>query len=486
MVPAYTSETIRRPSARLGIGLLLAAATVVFVYFRYPDMHEWWPPSFHPLFWSAVGVGCLIGVAQVSLRFMPEAWLRRLPPLTRHRMHLPREGLGFLVIMIVCFVGASMTHSNPLMLVFAAMAGPFIVNGSVTYAMLKNMRVVRRPPKRAMVGELFSVELAVKNQSRILAAWLMTVQDEVRHASEALRASVLFTHVARRTETTGHYQLRLSHRGRYRYGPLQMFSRYPLGLVERSCSYRDGGETLVYPRIGRLTSFWKRRLIGATELIDAPQTQGGIFDDEFHHLREYRTGDNPRAIHWRSSARRNELIVRQYHQNREHDLVALVDLHGSDAATPMARRHVEQALSVLATLCWEHRRECRGASLTVVMVGRETWRWEASSASAGLDTLFDRLAVVAPATDNGFDAMLSSVLLQTGPSTRVVAVTTRTAEKSSNGSGVLNLRRTAAVQWLHIDDDVFRELVEFSDGSKGKNLKSQNTNPKQIPISIKD
>jgi uncharacterized protein (DUF58 family) len=461
MTPAYTSEAIERPWPRLGVAVLLGVATAVGVYFAFPIMHGWWPPSFYPLFWILMVSGCLFGVGQIALWFVPEQWLLRLPTISRHRMYLPREGAGYLIIMVVCFIGASMTHSNPLLLVFAAMAGPFIVNGSVTYAMLKNMRVNRRPPQRAMVGELFSVELSLQNQSPWMSAWLMTVQDEIHHAVDGLRASVLFTRVARRTEITGHYQLRLLNRGRYRFGPLQILSRYPLGLVERSYLDRQTGETLVYPRIGRLSPQWKRRLIGATELIDSPQTRVGIFDDEFHHLREYRAGDNPRAIHWRSSARRNELIVREYQQNREHDLVVLLDLHGSDAGGEAARRHIEQALSVLATLCWEHRRECRGASLTVVMAGRETWRWEASTASAGLDTLFDRLAVVSPALDTGFSAVLSTVLSQSGPSTRLVAITTRKESQPANGGN-----HSAAVQWLRIDDATFAELVEFPSAPK--------------------
>jgi uncharacterized protein (DUF58 family) len=240
-----------------------------------------------------------------------------------------------------------------------------------------------------------------------------------------------------------------------------MFSRYPLGLVERSCVYRDWGETLVYPRIGRLTPRWKRRLLGATELVDAPQTRAGMFDDEFHHLREYRSGDNPRAIHWRSSARRNELIIRQYHQNREHDVLVLVDLQGSESGPPAARRRVEQTLSVVATLCWEHRRECRGASLSAVLCGRETWRGEASSASAGLDTLFDHLAVAAPSLENGFAATFAHELGQVGPSTRVIAITMRSTIPT-NGDG-FDARRNASVQWLHINDELFAELLQFDD-----------------------
>lgn len=463
MTPESSSEIISRPAPRFGMTVLLVAVALVILYLAVPSMREDWPDAIHPLFWFTVGVAALFGVGQAVLPLVPRLWLRRLSSLSRHRMHIPREGLGYLIIMMVCFAGASMTHSNPLMLVFAAMAGPFIVNGSVTYAMLTNLRVTRLAPPRAMAGELFSVELVLQNRSRLISAWLMTVQDEVHHVSEGLRASVLFTRVARRSEATGHYQLRLSHRGRYRFGPLQVFSRYPLGLFERSCTFRDWAETLVYPRIGRLSPRWKRQLFGATELMETPQNRLGMFDDEFHHLREYRTGDNPRAIHWRSSARRNELIVREYQTNREHDLLLLVDLHIPEQARETDRRRIEQALSVVATLCWEHRRECRGASLTVVLAGRETWRWEASTASSGLDTLLDKLALAAAATDNHFSTTLSAELSHLGPTTRAVAVSTRSSPHVAAAGVLLDHLGGAGLQWLLIDDASYGGLITFDE-----------------------
>jgi uncharacterized protein (DUF58 family) len=440
MAPASIAEAISRPRPQVGLALLLAAAAMLGLYFAWPEDRLWWPATFYPLFWLAVVVTTLAGAAQVVWWLVPARWFRRLQEFSQHRvylpLHIPREGVGYLVIMIVCFVGASMTHSNPLMLVFAAMAGPFVVNGSVTYAMLKNIHAARRVPPRAMAGELFSVELTMTNPSRWLSAWLLTVQDEVHHPQTALRASVLFTRLGRRSETSGHYQLQLPHRGRYRYGPLRVLSRYPLGLVERSRMFRVFDETLVYPRIGRLTPRWKRRLLGAAELVDVPQPRDGVFDDEFHHLREYRWGDNPRAIHWRSSARRNELIVREYQPNREHNLLVLVDLYAPEPAAPGDLERVEQALSFVATLCWEHRRECRGASLFVLMAGREVWRFEASTASAGLEALLDRLAVAAPSADNDFAHLMNWELVLTGPNTRSVVVSTRTGSQPPVGSSV--------------------------------------------------
>lgn len=433
---------------------LLVAGVLVALYGLLPFLREDWPESFHPLFWTCVSG--LIAFSAIVLLWprIPERLRRLIPRVNRNRMLIPREGIGYLLIMVVLFVGSSLTRENRLMLVFAALAGPFVVNGWITYTMLQNVRVTRKVPPRAMAGELFSVEVDLTNDSPWISAWMMAAMDEVALVGQHARASVLFTRVPPRSVQAGHYQLRLSRRGRHQFGPLEVVSRFPLGLIERGCLFREFGETLVYPRIGRLSPRWKRQLLGASELVETPQPRLGVFDDEFHHLREYRPGDNPRAIHWRSSARRNTLIVREYQQNREHNLTLLLDLELGSRI--IDREPIEQALSVAATVCVEHRRECRGSALTVIAVGKELWRWEATVSSAGLETLFDRLAVIEPTTAGRFAGVWTETVSHPVPSTRYVVVSTRTPQEA-----LPNPALPGGLQWLKVDAESFADLIHF-------------------------
>ncbi|OYW12272.1 MAG: hypothetical protein B7Z55_18420 [Planctomycetales bacterium 12-60-4] len=264
------------------------------------------------------------------------------------------------------------------------------------------------------------------------------------------------------------------HRGRYRFGPVQVTSRFPLGLVERGCLFREPGEMLIYPRIGRLSPRWKRKLMGASELIETPQPRSGVFDDEYHHLREYRSGDNPRAIHWRSSARRNMLIVREYQQNREHHLLLLIDLWSGPGPRDLARRRTEQVLSLATTIACEHRRECRGATMTVVACGKESWRWEARANSLGLETLLDRLAVLEPDRENGFAKALADSAALMAPHTRVVVVSPRReVEAVPVGNGHSSTRPAlSTLHWQQVDDASFGELLMFTEERVGLRAES--------------
>src|SRR5262249_46573352 len=127
----------------------------------------------------------------------------------------------------------------------------------------------------------------------------------------------------------------------------------------------------------------------ATELAERHTTRAGLFDDEFHHIREFRAGDNPRAIHWRTTARSGELMVREYHQSRDHDWVLLVELWQPPHPTSADLDRVELAVSFAATVAYDHLRQPREARLQVAIRGAELFRSDHHTSD---EPLLDHLA----------------------------------------------------------------------------------------------
>ena len=472
-----------RAVLRWTVGLVaLSVATGLGVgYFVMTNLTTSWTVTEHVAFRTVVVFIALMGLTQIGLAMSATRGVMATPRFGSHRVLIPSEGFAYLGIMCVLFTGAMLTKQNTLLLVFAMMAGPFVVNGSLTFGMLKATRIARSAPRRAMAGELFGVEVTLTNRHPLLALWMMTVRDEIRHAAEALSVNVLFARVAPRTAQAGHYQLRLARRGRYQLGPLLVSSRFPLGLVERSRQFAEPGEVLVYPRIGRLNPQWKRHWLGAAELVARPQPKPGVFHDEFHRLREFRTGDNPRDIHWRTSARRGELILREYQQNRSLNLAVVVDFYQSPlkpfqavsaASSAVARDEdhelLERTLSLALTLIVEHGCDCRDGTLSLAAAGVTSFRWEGQSVSASLEALFDGLALLEPGAAAMTNTLLDETLLCTTTSTQVVLLTTRSAEMSETfGPAARNPR----VHVVRIDSlDQLESILQFEDDTTARKV----------------
>lgn len=420
-VPAQRSRTF----PLLGVLMLLCGFGLLLVEFQFSRLPAAWSQPGRMAFLVVMALLVLGGTAQIiGALISPTRRRRALASLNRNRVLIPREGVAYLTIMVVLFIGALLGRSNMLLLVFALMPGPFVLNGSVTFTMLKRAAVGRNAPRRAMVGELFPVELTLHNRNPVLSAWVMSVRDEVTNTHEHLEPTVLFVRVPPRGSASGHYQLQLMRRGRHELGPVQVATRFPLGLVERARMFNLPGEILAYPRIGRLATGWVRELMTATELVQQTRPRGGMFDDEFHRLREYRPGDNPRAIHWRSSARRNGLIVREFQQNREYNLTIVIDLWQTFATAEQTER-VELAMSFAATVCLEHFRNSRDSTLQLKCGGRRTSRWEGRSGPVAVEEVLDFFALAESGRATDTAAELQQALETSLPDTRVLLVTTR-------------------------------------------------------------
>lgn len=450
-----------------GIALIALAALTIGAYVAFPFFGRAWSSSGRMLFWCLEGLVVAAGLVRLVVAILPERRRLQIASLRRNRVFIPKEGAVYLVIMIVLFVGSLLGHTNMLMLVFAMLAGPFVINGWTTFAMLKGSQISRTVPRRAMCGELFAVEVTLRNLRVWTSLWMMQVRDTVTGGGELLEPSNLFTVVPPVGRQTGHYTLRLRHRGVYEFGPLRLSSRFPLGLIERGQIFALPDRVLVYPRIGRLTQTAQRQLLGAAELSSDRRARTGVYHDEFHHLREYRSGDNPRAIHWRTSARRGVLILREFEQNREQHLTLILDLwQPAMDVTAQDRERTEWALCLAATICLEQRRLARDSRLSVYGDGRASVTWEGRATSASLETLLDQLAVVQAGPAERTGHVMEQAWQASSVNTRIVVISTRTSDIERWQSDIVERLPAGAgqkLQWLFVEPTQMSHLVTLED-----------------------
>ncbi len=136
-------------------------------------------------------------------------------------------------------------------------------------------------------------------------------------------------------------------RGVYQVGPAVQHLSDPVGLTLRRKVWADPVDLYVRPRMLAVES------LGSTQLRDlegTPSSEISMSDLAFHALREYVRGDDLRHVHWRSSARAGELLVRQYHDSRRTQASVLLDpAMGSYADEDSYELAVEVAASLAAS-----------------------------------------------------------------------------------------------------------------------------------------
>jgi uncharacterized protein (DUF58 family) len=158
----------------------------------------------------------------------------------------------------------------------------------------------------------------------------------------------------------GSHEIPARGRGRYRFGPIALEVRDPLGLTRRRWRFDAPGELLVTPRIEDLVVTTDGRGRGTAT---SPGSTGHSLrllrsNEEFSGIRSYREGDDLRGIHWPSVARTGELMIRLGESAGRSKGLLFVDTRTVSlgrAGTPTFERGVSAAASIGSLLLRETR-----------------------------------------------------------------------------------------------------------------------------------
>jgi uncharacterized protein (DUF58 family) len=201
-------------------------------------------------------------------------------------------GLGFAAIN---------TGNNLLYLLVSMLLGLIIVSGVLSEQSIRRVRVEPVLPDELFAGRLALFGARVANRKRWWASYSITV--EVLGGGHRAYLAKL----ERGGERLITWQETPPARGRRRFAGFKVATRFPFGLFVKAGQLEQDAEVVVYPAVGPISLDRRRELDGAGG-GPAPRRGRG---HGLHNLREYRFGDDPRLIHWRSSAKSPSLMVRE-------------------------------------------------------------------------------------------------------------------------------------------------------------------------------
>ncbi|NMC18782.1 MAG: DUF58 domain-containing protein [Thermogutta sp.] len=350
--------------------------------------------------------------------------------VSRFRVRPTRQGLYYLALTIGIFLAACSRQVNILLLMAGFVAGPWIFGWWLARSNLRGLRPRRRLPRGVCAGDLLIGRFEVENCRGRRPRWSIRVQDTVRRTApsgdsprgSAADVAALFRLIAGKETGSETFQGRLLARGRYEWGPLRLSTRFPFGLFEASCTVESRESLLVYPCLGKLTRQWFQRAHPDYEGRSRRETRRQRMSGDFFGLREWRSGDNPRHIHWRSSARLQQLLVKEFDQPRNEDVAILLALWEPETPTALDRERVEEAVSFVATVLDDL---CRkgGGNVSLVILGEQVARVMGPASPGLLDQALESLAVAAATHGNPLPA-LQTALRSVSTAAEVILVTT--------------------------------------------------------------
>ncbi len=250
------------------------------------------------------------------------------------------------------------------------------------------LKVARRARlQKAGVGDIFEEHFEISNNGRFTALWV-----EVSDQSNLPRTmgSRLLTRVGGRQTRTYLARTWLTRRGRFALGPTTLTTGDLFGFFRTSKKFPAVGSVVVLPAIFEIESFpYLPGLLPGGQVI---RRKSSDVTPHASNVREYAPGDPLKRIHWPTTARRGQLMVKEFDQDPQSEIWIFLDiqskthfekkqeivevepeefLFGRRPAVRLPPSTLEYAVSVSASLAHFFTRQNRAVGL--VAAGRRAY-----------------------------------------------------------------------------------------------------------------
>jgi uncharacterized protein (DUF58 family) len=249
-------------------------------------------------------------------------------------------------------------------------------------------------PPKVYAGSDSRVELGMRNVGGRPTP-VLTVRDPFDRGRR--QARFLLTPLPRGGEARAAYRLPTQRRGIFTIGPLEVIHTDAFGLATATTTVAGATELTVYPHVDDIAALPQTRGNDPHAGADHP-TALGLAGEDFYALREYVYGDDLRHVHWPSTARLDELMIRQHEMPWQGRATVLLDVRAASHTAESFELAVSAAASIVSA-CWQ-----RGALVRLVSTDGADSGFAAGNAH--VEAIMERLAAATPAARAHFTNVL--------------------------------------------------------------------------------
>ena len=251
-------------------------------------------------------------------------------------------------------------------------------------------------------------------------------------------------------------------RGVYVLGPLKIVCSDPLGIHPKSSELDVLTDLLIYPQAPDLEYF---QVLG-----DGTLAQVGMetllkpgHSEEFTGLREYQEGDNPRRIHWPSSARHDRLLVKEFREDVITEVSLFLDMHRLALSGIGDVTSVEYIIKAAAAIARAAIEKCHWVQVFSLSKMKE--HIPLGGGYQHLIAILDRLTFLRPRGEERLEEDLASYVPLLKPGSTVVLISCATNIHPETLVPLLRhiLDRRIRISVVLVDDRSFLKLYKDQD-----------------------
>jgi uncharacterized protein (DUF58 family) len=262
----------------------------------------------------------------------------------RRSIRLTPEGTKFLLFTFGIGLAAINTGNNLFYLLLAMMLSLIVISGLLSEHCLRRLEFRRHVPDLIMANEPTILTLSVANRNRYLPSFSLRLLDVVE--GQDVDRGLCIHLLPPQTSMLLSYPLLATRRGRIRFEGIRAQTLFPFGLFLKKGLYSTETHLLVSPPIKPLTLRFVDELVSEGQGESLSRRGHGT---QLYNLRLYQAGDDSRAIHWMTTARTSQLIVRETEAEDQRRITIVLSIVAPEEHEPL----FERSVTFVASLLWQ-------------------------------------------------------------------------------------------------------------------------------------
>ncbi len=228
--------------------------------------------------------------------------------------------IALIVLFIISFFfPAFLVVPELLFLIFVSL---IFTDFILLFRIKKGIHGVRFTPEKLSNGDQNELRIYIENYYAFPVS--LRVIDEIPDQFQ-LRDTSFFLQLSKREKHTIVYNLRPVKRGEYSFGGVNVFVSTQLGLIARRFRFSEDKVVPVYPSYIQMRKYEIMAISNNLVELGIKKIRRIGHNMEFEQVKEYVSGDDYRTINWKATARKGELMVNNYQDEKSQQVYSIID-----------------------------------------------------------------------------------------------------------------------------------------------------------------